>query len=130
GAGEAYLPLLEALGRLCRGADGDRLFHLLHQYAPSWLMQLPALVSTPEFEGLQRRVNGTMRERMLRELVEAVEGLCAERPLLLDLGDIHWRDGADFDLVEVVALRLDRGPLFVLRTDTPPGRHGACNSSC
>ena len=35
GAGEPYLPLLEALGRLCRGPAGVSLVALLHQYAPS-----------------------------------------------------------------------------------------------
>jgi DNA-binding winged helix-turn-helix (wHTH) protein len=119
GAGEAYLPLLEALGRLCRGADGDLLFHLLHQYAPSWLIQLPALVSTPEFEGLQRRASGNTRERMLRELVEAVEVLTAERPFLLVLEDIHWSDGATLEWLAYVARRLDWARLLVLGTYRP-----------
>src|SRR5437667_8530102 len=34
GAGEAYLPVLEALGRLCREPRGKRLVELLNQYAP------------------------------------------------------------------------------------------------
>ena len=45
GVGEAYLPLLEALGRLCRGPEGERLVALLAQYAPSWVVQLPALLA-------------------------------------------------------------------------------------
>ena len=119
GAGEAYLPLLEALGRLCRGPDGDLLFHLLHHHAPSGLMQLPGLVSTPEFEGLQRRVSGTTRERMLRELVEAVEVLTAERPLLLVLEDLHWSDSATLEWLTYVARRLDWARLLVLGTYRP-----------
>jgi DNA-binding winged helix-turn-helix (wHTH) protein len=35
GAGEPYLPVLEALGRLGRGPDGTRLVTVLRQYAPS-----------------------------------------------------------------------------------------------
>jgi predicted ATPase/DNA-binding winged helix-turn-helix (wHTH) protein len=119
GGGEAYLPLLEALGRLGRGADGDRLFDLLHQHAPSWLVQLPALVSTTELEGLQRRVSGTTRERMLRELVEAVEVWTAERPLLLVLEDLHWSDGATLEWLAYVARRLDWARLLVLGTYRP-----------
>jgi predicted ATPase/DNA-binding winged helix-turn-helix (wHTH) protein len=119
GTGEAYLPLLEALGRLCRGADGDRLFDLLHQYAPSWLLQLPALVSTPEFDALQRRVSGTTRERMLRELVEVVEVLTAERPLLLVLEDLHWSDSATIEWLAYVARRPDWARLLVLGTYRP-----------
>src|SRR5262245_41470477 len=36
GAGEAYLPVLEALGRLGREAGGERLIEILRQFAPSW----------------------------------------------------------------------------------------------
>src|SRR5207237_6970551 len=50
GAGEAYLPVLEALTRLCRGPGGDQLVTLLRQYAPSWLGQMPALLSSGEPE--------------------------------------------------------------------------------
>ncbi|MCZ6774320.1 MAG: DUF2791 family P-loop domain-containing protein, partial [Proteobacteria bacterium] len=37
GEGEAYLPLLEALGRLCQEAGGRQLVMLLRQHAPMWL---------------------------------------------------------------------------------------------
>jgi DNA-binding winged helix-turn-helix (wHTH) protein len=45
GAGEAYMPVLEAFGRLCREAEDKRLIALLRQYAPTWLLQMPALLS-------------------------------------------------------------------------------------
>src|SRR5215471_6014032 len=48
GAGEAYLPVLEALTRLCRGSGGEQLIMLLRQYAPSWLVQMPALLAPDE----------------------------------------------------------------------------------
>jgi DNA-binding winged helix-turn-helix (wHTH) protein len=40
GTGEAYLPVLEALGQLCHGAGGERLVALLQQHAPTWLVQM------------------------------------------------------------------------------------------
>ena len=43
GAGEAYLPLLEALGQLGRAPGGERLVAGLRQYAPTWLAQLPGV---------------------------------------------------------------------------------------
>jgi hypothetical protein len=46
GAGEAYRPVIEALRRVCRQSDGQQLISLLHKYAPSWLGQMPALLST------------------------------------------------------------------------------------
>src|SRR5262245_6523318 len=68
GAGEAYLPLLEALGRLRRALEGKGLIELLHHHAPSWLVQLPSVLTDEELETLQRRVAGATKERMLREL--------------------------------------------------------------
>jgi DNA-binding winged helix-turn-helix (wHTH) protein len=43
GAGEAYLPVLEAVGRLCRRAEGNRVIRVLHQYEPSWLFAIAQL---------------------------------------------------------------------------------------
>jgi DNA-binding winged helix-turn-helix (wHTH) protein/tetratricopeptide (TPR) repeat protein len=54
GVGEPYLPVREALGRLCREPDGIRLVSVLRQYAPSWLVQMPALLPRAEWEALQR----------------------------------------------------------------------------
>src|SRR5262245_3396251 len=53
GPGEPYLPVLEALGRLCREPEGPQLVSVLRQYAPSWLVQMPALVPPAEWEALQ-----------------------------------------------------------------------------
>jgi predicted ATPase len=92
GAGEAYLPLLEAFGQLGRGRDGARPVELLHQQAPSWLLQMPALLPASAYEVLHQRSSGTTRDRMLRELAEAVETLTLERPLVLVVEDLHWSD--------------------------------------
>lgn len=35
GEGEAYLPVLEALGQLCRGPEGQPVREVLHRYAPT-----------------------------------------------------------------------------------------------
>jgi predicted ATPase/DNA-binding winged helix-turn-helix (wHTH) protein len=119
GAGEAYLPLLEALGRLGREPEGTRLVEVLQQQAPSWLVHLSALVPPEAFAALQRRVSGTTRERMLRELAEAVEVLTVERPLVLVLEDLHWSDSATLDWLAYVARRRDRARLLVLGTYRP-----------
>jgi DNA-binding winged helix-turn-helix (wHTH) protein len=91
GAGEAYLPVLEAIGRLCKGPGGQALVALLARRAPTWLVQMPWLVHGAEFEALQRRVLGATRERMLREMAETIEALTVERPLVLALDDLHRR---------------------------------------
>jgi len=92
GAGEAYLPVLEALGQLCRGPDGARLVASLAQHAPTWLLQMPALLAADALEAVQRRVLGATRERMPRELTEALDVL-PSRP-----GEFHPEPLTDPDL--------------------------------
>jgi predicted ATPase/DNA-binding winged helix-turn-helix (wHTH) protein len=119
GPGEPYLPLLEAIGRLGRGPDGPRLVALLQQYAPSWLVHLPALVPEGEVEALWRRAGGATRERMLRELAEAVEALTAEQPLVLVLEDLHWSDVSTLDWLAYVARRREAARLLIVGTYRP-----------
>ncbi len=119
GTGEAYLPLLEALGHVEQGPEGARLVELLRQQAPSWLLQMPSLVPEGEYETLQRRGGGVTRERMLRELTEAVEVLTAVRPLLLVLEDLHWSDAATLDWLAYIARRRQAARLLVLGTYRP-----------
>ncbi|HJY81019.1 MAG TPA: AAA family ATPase [Candidatus Binatia bacterium] len=119
GAGEGYMPVLEAMGRLCRAPGGDRLIVFLGQYAPTWLVQMPALLSAAQRKRLPREVQGATRERMLREMAEAVEALTAERPLVLGLEDLHWSDVSTLDWLAYLAQRQERARLLVLGTYRP-----------
>jgi DNA-binding winged helix-turn-helix (wHTH) protein/chloramphenicol 3-O-phosphotransferase len=119
GAGEAYLPILEALGRLCRASGGKPFIDLLARHAPTWLVQMPALVRAAELETLQRKVAGATKERMLRELAEAIEALTAERPLVLWLEDLHWGNYSTLDWLAVVARRQERARLLIIGTYRP-----------
>ena len=116
GAGEAYLPVLEALGRLCRKPGHERLIELLGHHAPTWLVQMPTLLSTADLELLQRKVQGATRERMLRELAEALEAVTAERGLVLWLEDVHWSDYSTLDLVSYLARWPEKARLLVIGT--------------
>jgi DNA-binding winged helix-turn-helix (wHTH) protein/tetratricopeptide (TPR) repeat protein len=119
GVGEAYLPVLEALGRLCRRPEGEPLLAHLRQHAPSWLVQMPALLNEAERAALERAERGTTQARMLRELAEAVEMLTAERPLVLVLEDLHWSDASTLAWLEYVARRREAARLLVLGTYRP-----------
>ena len=120
GAGEPYLPVLEALGRLCRGPGGPEVVALLGQQAPTWLVQMPGLVRAADLEALQRRMVGATRERMLRELAEALERLTAQQPLVLVLEDLHWSDPSTLDLLAVLARRREPARLLLIGTYRPP----------
>lgn len=119
GAGEAYLPVLEALGRLGRDARGAHIAEVLKRHAPTWLVQLPALLGDDELEAVQRRALGATRERMLRELVEALDALSVDAPLVLVLEDLHWSDSATIDLLAMLARRREAARLLVLGTYRP-----------
>jgi predicted ATPase len=116
GPGEAYLPVLEALGRLCRGPEGAHFLAWLRQQAPSWLAQLPALLPDADRAACQRLAQDVTQTRMLREMAEALESLTAERPLILILEDLHWSDGATLEWLGYVARRQDLARLLVLGT--------------
>ena len=114
GAGEPYLPILDALARLGRAADGARVVQVLARYAPTWLGQMPGVVSGARLRALQRRTPPATRERMLRELTEAVEALAADRPLVLRLDDLHWSDASTLDWLAFLAGRPERARLMLI----------------
>jgi len=119
GAGEAYLPALEAISRLCQEPGRERLVELLRRHAPTWLQQMPWLVGEADREGLQREVIGATRERMMREMAEALEALTSETPLVLVLEDLHWSDYSTLDLVSYLARRRKPARLLLVATYRP-----------
>jgi DNA-binding winged helix-turn-helix (wHTH) protein/predicted ATPase len=119
GAGEAYLPVLDGLSRLGRTAAGGRLTELLHQHAPTWLLELPSLIPAAEREAMRPQAMGATRERMLREFAEAIEAMTAETALMIVLEDLHWSDYSTLDLISYLARRRDRARLLVIGTYRP-----------
>ena len=119
GTGEAYRPVLEALGRLCREPAGQQVIDVLARRAPTWLVHMPWLVGTSDLEGLQHQTLGATRERMLREMAEATETLAAERPLVLVLEDLHWSDRSTLDLLACLARRREPAQLLLVGTYRP-----------
>jgi predicted ATPase/DNA-binding winged helix-turn-helix (wHTH) protein len=116
---EPYYPILEALGRLCRGPGSDHMVELLAKYAPTWLVQFPALVTPALRQTLQLEIIGATGGRMLRELCEFLEALTVETPLLLVLEDLHWADYSTVDLISALARRLEPARLMLLATYRP-----------
>ncbi|MFO1420206.1 MAG: AAA family ATPase [Candidatus Competibacteraceae bacterium] len=103
GAGEPYLPVLEALAERCR-RDGT-VPTLLRAVAPTWLLQLPWLSTVEERDALRRELAGVGPERMLREMGELLDRLTEQRPLLLVTEDLHWSDRATVQLLDYIARR-------------------------
>jgi predicted ATPase/DNA-binding winged helix-turn-helix (wHTH) protein len=119
GEGEPYLPLLEALGHLCRGPRPQEVLAVLRQHAPLWMVHLPGLVSEEERERLQRQVQGATAARMLRELTEALAVLSTAAPLVLVLEDLQWSDQATVQALAAIAQQRAAARLLVVGTYRP-----------
>jgi DNA-binding winged helix-turn-helix (wHTH) protein/tetratricopeptide (TPR) repeat protein len=114
GTSEAYMPVLEAIGRLCR--EQRKVVDVLRAHAPMWLLQLPSLVNAADRELLSRELSGATRERMLREMGEALEVLTAEVPLVLILEDLHWSDYSTLDMISYLARQREAAQLMLIGT--------------
>ncbi len=103
GSGEPYLPVLEALGELCR--RDSAAVPILRTVAPTWLVQLPWLTTAEERDVLRRELAGLGADRMLREMAEFIERYTERTPLLLVTEDLHWSDRSTMQLLDCIARR-------------------------
>jgi predicted ATPase/DNA-binding winged helix-turn-helix (wHTH) protein len=122
---EPYLPVLDALGGLARGGAGEPLLQTLSERAPTWLLQIPWLAGPDALEAARLRSLGAGPERMLREMVEALEALGARSPLLLVVEDLHWGDDATLSLLTRLAQRREPARMLVLATARRVPGHGS-----
>ena len=116
---EAYYPMLEAVGSLLQQGEDDSLVRTLAKWAPTWLIQFPALVKPEQREPLQREILGSTRERMVREICETLEAITAQTPLVVILEDLHWVDPSTLDLISALARRRELSKLLLLATYRP-----------
>src|SRR5215469_12255315 len=118
-AGEAYMPVLEALSRLAEESAPFRFAEILNSVAPSWLIQMPALLSDTDRKRLQFETQGVTQQRMLREIAQALQVLTSDIPLVLLLEDLHWSDFATLEMISAVARRPEPSRLLVIGTYRP-----------
>jgi predicted ATPase/DNA-binding winged helix-turn-helix (wHTH) protein len=117
GMGEAYLPVFDAMRQLCR--DDAEVGAVLRLHAPMWLMQMPSLVTPADRESFGRDAPAVTRERMLREMGDALDALTAHFTLVLVLEDLHWSDFSTLDLISYVARRRRAARLMIAGTYRP-----------
>jgi class 3 adenylate cyclase/predicted ATPase len=106
---EVKLAKLEAL--LARGTDQ------LDQAAPliGALLGLPAEGRYPALDLTPQR----QKQRTLEVLVDQLEGLSAEQPVLLAYEDVHWIDPTTHELLDLAIERVQRLPVMLLITFRP-----------
>jgi tetratricopeptide (TPR) repeat protein len=120
GTGEAYLPFLDMLGALLAGPERERIRSVLKRHAPTWCLQLPsAFPSSGEWRELQQETIGATKERMLREMGDALGALAAGSPTVLLLEDLHWADPSSIDLLRHLGQRVGKERVLLLGTFRP-----------
>lgn len=122
GEGEAYLPVLEAIGRLARDEAAHELRDTLARHAPTWVSQLAALDPSPRAEWRRDAAVAMMPARMLREMADALEVLARDRVVLLVLEDLQWSDPSTVDLIAYIARRRQPARLLVVGSLRPVER--------
>ena len=133
GAGVVYWALGEVVRDECGIADGDpvdvawgKLLVRLEEIAglggrdhePAYLRNATLIgrllgIETPESATLPEEDPQKMREAFFSAVRAVVEGMAAQRPLVLAFEDIHWADDGMLDLIEHLA-RSVRAPVLVV----------------
>ena len=120
GTGEAYLPFLDGMGGLLQAPGRERIAAVMRTYAPTWCMELPtAFASSGSLEKLQQETIGATKERMMREMGDALGILASSSPVVLLLEDLHWADPSSVDLLRHLCQRIATQRLMIVGTFRP-----------
>jgi predicted ATPase len=109
---EAYLPFLEALASLLRGAGGEVVARVMKVVAPTWYFQVvPQAAADSSIALVPLEEREVSPERLKRELGSFLQEMSPLRPLVVFLDDLHWADASTVDLLAYIgrkcaALRL------------------------
>ena len=114
---EPYLPWLDALTKLCR--EDNESLNTFKSFAPLWLLQMPSLLNDSEREQLERQLSGTKPERMMREMLEALQALSQENLLVIYLEDLHFSDAYSIQLLGGLVRRLASAKLMIIACFRP-----------
>ncbi|GAA1757277.1 AAA family ATPase [Agromyces humatus] len=116
---EPYLPLLDAMGALCRGPNGARFRGILSEVAPDWLAQLPGVVDPAAVDRVRRQAIGRSAGRLQREAADALDAMSAVAPVVLVLEDLDAGDRSTIEMISYLAQRSTSARVLVLATYRP-----------
>lgn len=116
GTGEAYLPVIETVARLIRRPGARTAAATLSRHAPSWLRQIRAGSNGAAAQEADPTVGP---HRMVHELIEALDALSRDRPVVLFLDDLHWSDWSTAALVDRIARESEPARILVIGTYRP-----------
>jgi len=122
---EPFYPVIEALSRLIKGANGNKVQDALISIAPSWALQLAGILSREHRALLQKVAHISARSRMLGEFCDLLEVLAEDEAFVILLEDLHWSDFSTLDLISAFARRKSSVKLLLIatyRSDEWPAR--------
>ena len=97
----------------------ERVVVLLRRHAPTWCLQFPSIFSGSALQQLEREAIGANKDRMLRELGDALEEIAAVFPVVFFLEDIQWGERYSIDLIRYLGQRAKTQRLLLLGTARP-----------
>lgn len=115
-------PLLQALAGICASDASGRVTGVLRRHAPTVLVQLPDMLSDAEYEALRPAAANAPPDRVLAELVDALEMLASTQPLLLIVEDLHCSDHSTRSALSMLMRRQNASRILALvtgRLNTP-----------
>ncbi|WP_263357659.1 AAA family ATPase [Acidicapsa ligni] len=118
GGKDPYFPMFQAVGGLCRDA-GEPVREILRTKAPTCMVQLSEFLTGEQRDEIQRDVIGATPGRMLREIVEALETIAANHPLILVIEDLQWADNPTIDVISALARSRQPAKILVIATYRP-----------
>lgn len=119
GAIEPYYPVFEAITDAVKKESILALTECLRRFAPTWLLQIPGVQHTGDTALLKEESLGANRDRMVREICDALEELTKSTPLVFVIEDLHWSDVSTLDVILALASRGSAARLLLLASYRP-----------
>jgi tetratricopeptide (TPR) repeat protein len=114
GPGEAFLPFLDALGRLLTSPGRERTIELLRIHSPTICVQFRAGLLPDPDGSLRQQAVGATKERLVREAGDFIEAAAREFPAILYLEDLQWADPATVGMLHHVGCRTARQRVLII----------------
>jgi tetratricopeptide (TPR) repeat protein len=92
----------------------------MRTHAPTWCTQLPAAFSsTGSVDHVQQDTIGATKERMMREMGDALGLFANTSPVVLLLEDLHWADSSSIELLRYLCNRISTQRVLLVGTFRP-----------
>ena len=119
GAGEAYLPVLDALSRLGRTSERCPPRTAAARTRTDMASRVALTPPRGRARGAATAGHGHHSRAHAARAGWSVEAITVEVPLMIVLEDLHWSDYSTLDLISYLARRRDRARLIVIGTYRP-----------